>query len=121
MHTHVNPLKPLAALSLLLLLAAAPLQQAHGLGEGKVSGAPAGGGTLRDESDEDGQAAEDAPQNQDDAGGDPSAEAPDEAEPEAASDESSEATDESEESADQSEDSTDDVDSEDEDSEDKDE
>ena len=73
MHSHVNPLKPLAALCLLLLLAATPLQQAHGLGEAKVSSASGEGGTLRDEPDEEGQAAEDAPQNQDD-GGDASAE-----------------------------------------------
>ena len=50
--------------------------------------------------------AEDAPQTQDDGSGDTVAEAPVVAEPEAASDETSESPDESEESADESEDST---------------
>jgi hypothetical protein len=96
MQTHVKPRKPLAALCLLLLLAAAPLQQAGsvGLGTPAVTGANSKGGTLRDTPDEEGQAAEDAPQNQD--AGDASAEAPDEAQPEAASDETSEPTDQNE-------------------------
>jgi hypothetical protein len=97
MQTHVNPLKPLAALSLLLLLAAALLQPAHGaiLGEGKVTSIENEGGTLRE------TPGEDAPQAQDDADGDSSAEAPDAAEPEAASDETSEPADDSEDSYDE--------------------
>lgn len=112
MHIHVNPLKPLAALSLFLLLAAAPLQQAQGragLGQAKLSGANSQGGTLRDAPDEEGQPAEDAPQNQDDASGDLTAETPVEAEPEAASDEASEPADESADSADDSEDSAEEI------------
>lgn len=106
MQIHVNPLKLLAALSLFLLLAAAPLQQAQGsLGQASVQGGNAQGGTLRNVPDEEGQAAEDAPQNHDDASGAPTAEAPVEAEPEAASDEASEPADDSAESADDSEDS----------------
>lgn len=111
MHIHVNPLKPLAALSLFLLLAAAPLQQAQGVGLGEVAtkGANSQGGTLRDAPDEEGQPAEDAPQNQDDASGGPTAQAPVEAEPEAASDEASEPADESADSADDSEDSAEEI------------
>ncbi len=108
MQIQVNPLKPLAAVSLFLLLAAAPLQQATGkagLGQAVIQGANSQGGTLRDAPDEEGQPAEDAPQNQEDASGDPTAEAPVEAEPEAASDEASEPADESADSADNSEDS----------------
>lgn len=93
MQTHVNPLKTLAALSL-LLLAAAPLQQAHGahLGVLKVTSIENKGGTLRDTPDDD------AEQAQDDPDGDPSAAAPDESEPAAANDESSEPADDSEDS-----------------------
>jgi hypothetical protein len=98
MQIHVNPLKPLAALSLFLLLAAAPLQQATGkagLGQAVIQGGNSQGGTLRDAPDEEGQPAEDAPQNQDDASGDPTAETPVEAEPEAAGEEASEPAEES--------------------------
>jgi hypothetical protein len=111
MKSQVNPLKPMSALSLSLLLAAAPLQPAHGASLGEVnvrSEAGSAGGTLRGAPDEEGQPAEDAPQAQDDAGDDPSAESPEEAEPEAAGDETGEPADDSEGSADESEDSTDD-------------
>jgi hypothetical protein len=101
MKIQVNPPKSLAAL-FVLLLAAAPLQQAHGapLGDVKVP-LESEGGTLRDAPDEEGQAAEDAPHAQDDADGDQSADAPDEAEPESADDETSEPADDSEDSDDE--------------------
>ncbi len=94
MQTHVNPLKALAALTLLLLMAAALLQPAHAaiLGEVKVTSIENEGGTLRE------TPGEEAPQAQDDADSDSPAEAPDAAEPEAASDETTEPADDSEDS-----------------------
>lgn len=106
MKTHVNVLKPLAALSLLSLLAAAPLQPAYGqqnskppklsrsVGNGYMEvDEPADpidirtGEVNKDPDDLDGgalgdgeqQPAADASQAQDDASGDPAAEAPENA------------------------------------------
>lgn len=111
MTVNFNPLKLLAALVTMLLLAAAPLQLVHagaGLGQAKVSHGKSTGGTLRDTPDEEQQPTDDATQAQDEEGGDPSAEAPTGLEPEEASDEAADAVDYSEETAEESEHSTDD-------------
>jgi hypothetical protein len=110
MNVNFNPLKLLAALATMLLLAAAPLQLVHavGLGQGKVSHGKSTGGTLRDTPDEEQQPTDDATQAQDEEGGDPSAETPTGLEPEEASDEAADTADYSEESAEESEHSTDD-------------
>jgi hypothetical protein len=95
MKTRVNPLKPLIALSMLGLLAVAPLQQAQALGEPNVRTAePSDGGTLRGTPDEEQPPAEDAAQAQDEAGVEPADEAPEaaaEAEPEEASEDAADA------------------------------
>jgi hypothetical protein len=81
MQTQFNPLKHLAALATFLLVAAAPLQKAHALGEGNLrTEAPSNGGSLRDTPDEEKQPAESAPPTKDDAGDEQAAEEPAEAE-----------------------------------------